>query len=82
MFLIASYAEAFKPINAWYTPSNWIMESIAIWVAIFLFVPCWQIIKANKLRKHAIESNAKQEFDSQSMLTTSTLTPTTSSHLA
>lgn len=74
MYLVASYVEAFKPINKYWTSSNWIHLSMMIWTILILFVPVFQILRHQRLRQQAVDANAKQSFDST--LTARSVTPT------
>ncbi|KAJ6443634.1 Carboxypeptidase A1 [Purpureocillium lavendulum] len=74
MFLIASYVPAFRKVNPYFTPSQWIHLSIFMFEIFTVFVPVFQVIRLQLLSKKAQDSNAKWETGSQ----TTTLRSSTS----
>ena len=54
-----------------------------IWTILILFVPAFQIVRHNRLRQKALDTNSKQSFDSQSTITAvSILPPKTSTSIS
>ncbi|KAI5923930.1 putative GprK-type G-protein coupled receptor protein [Camillea tinctor] len=69
MWLISTYVPAFAPINMYFAPSEWIHLSVMMFEVFAVFVPCWQVLKHQRLRKKAIASNAKWETATQATTT-------------
>ncbi|KAL3952516.1 hypothetical protein ACCO45_012459 [Purpureocillium lilacinum] len=74
MFLIASYVPAFRKVNPYFTPSQWIHLSIFMFEIFTVFVPVFQVIRLRILSKKAKDTNSRWETGSQ----TTTLRSSTS----
>ncbi|PLB47643.1 hypothetical protein P170DRAFT_409866 [Aspergillus steynii IBT 23096] len=61
MWLIALYVDGMAPVNAVWIPPQWICLSI-IFIEIFtVFLPCWEVLRHQSLRKETLDAIAQWE---------------------
>lgn len=61
MWLIALYAPGMEAVNKYFIPPQWISLSIMLTEIFTIFVPCWEIVRAQSLRKETLDSIAQWE---------------------
>lgn len=61
MWLVALYVPAMAPVNAYFIPPQWIAVSIMLLEIFTIFVPCWEVLKAQSLKQETIDSIARWE---------------------
>ncbi|KAI9931101.1 hypothetical protein ASPWEDRAFT_56175 [Aspergillus wentii DTO 134E9] len=62
MWLIGVYVPGMAPVNAVWLPPQWICLSI-IFIEIFaVFLPCWEVMRSQTLRKETLDSIAQWEL--------------------
>ncbi|TPX12655.1 uncharacterized protein E0L32_000832 [Thyridium curvatum] len=61
MWLIALYVPAMAPVNKYWVPPQWIATSILIIEIFTVFLPCWQVMRHQTLRRETLDSIAQWE---------------------
>ncbi|EAU31353.1 conserved hypothetical protein [Aspergillus terreus NIH2624] len=61
MWLIAVYVPGFEKVNAVWLPPQWICLSIIVMEIFTIFLPCWEVIRHQSLRKETLETIAEWE---------------------
>ncbi|KAJ5564861.1 hypothetical protein N7513_001103 [Penicillium frequentans] len=62
MWLIGLYVPAMAPVNAVWIPPQWICLSIWFMEIFTIFVPCYEVIRSQSLRKETLDSIARWEL--------------------
>ncbi|KAH8424869.1 uncharacterized protein LDX57_002613 [Aspergillus melleus] len=61
MWLIGLYVDGMAPVNAVWIPPQWICLSI-VFIEIFtVFLPCWEVMRHQSLRKETLDAIAQWE---------------------
>lgn len=61
MWIIAVYVPAMEAINKYFVPPQWICLSIIFMEIFTIFVPCWEVVRSQSLRKDTLDSIAQWE---------------------
>lgn len=61
MWLVALYVPQMAPVNRYWIPPQWIAVSIMLLEIFTIFLPCWEVMKAQSLRQETLDSIARWE---------------------
>lgn len=61
MWLVALYVPQMAPVNQYWIPPQWIAVSIMLLEIFTIFLPCWEVVKAQTLRQETLDSIARWE---------------------
>ncbi|KAJ6787047.1 hypothetical protein PWT90_03186 [Aphanocladium album] len=61
MWIIAMYVPAMEAVNKYFVPPQWICVSIMFMEIFTIFVPCWEVLRQQRLRKETLDSLAQWE---------------------
>ncbi|KAI1854391.1 hypothetical protein JX265_012425 [Neoarthrinium moseri] len=75
MWLLATYVQAFFPVNQYFDPSKWLHLADMCFEVFVIFIPCYLVIRQKQLRRMAIDTNAKLDLTSTSSITQSAYSP-------
>lgn len=61
MWLIALYVPGMAPVNEYWIPPQWICLSIIFMEIFTIFLPCWEVLRNQNLRKETLDTIARWE---------------------
>ncbi|EJP64787.1 uncharacterized protein BBA_06356 [Beauveria bassiana ARSEF 2860] len=61
MWIIAMYVPAMEAVNKYFVPPQWICLAIIFMEIFTIFVPCWEILRCQRLQKETLNHIAQWE---------------------